>query len=213
MSKRLEPVWLWIKNYQHPLRVVGGVCFALALVTAVFWMSGLEAEPIAFTLGMVSSLLLAAPSIAEYFMPQRKPVRHMDSDEILDLILTTDPVNDWRGVTRAITSERFLKEDPRLRFKTKFIEDGIQNKEFVEDWANRHPDNHATSFWYELYYDGALLERYILVSIDGGRAELPLPERNTSVITKRNYHIGKIHDSNGTLDEYILRSGLEVEEL
>jgi predicted phage tail protein len=66
MKINLIPIWLWIKQYQHSLRVFGGV-FGAALIAAFFWMSGFDIEPIAFALGMLSSLFLASPSVAEYF--------------------------------------------------------------------------------------------------------------------------------------------------
>ncbi len=211
MSKRLEPVWLWIKDNPNPLKVIGGILFLLALVAAGFWISGWEAEPTAFTLGMLSSLFLAAPSIAEYFMPNRKPVRHMDSDEIMAFILTTDPENDWKGVSRSLSSERFLKEDPRLRFRVTY-DDDIQAKNFKADWVQCHRHPEATSYWYNLYYDGAFLERFILVAVDEGGASIPPPAHETKKIMKLDYHVAKIFDSENTVNEYIRRSGLEVED-
>jgi hypothetical protein len=211
MNKLTKTVCLWIKEYKHALRVIGGCFFGLALLAGVFWTAGMNIEPVAFILSLLSSLFLASPSIAEYFLPDRKPVRNMTFEEILEFIQTTDPVADWHGITMRRASERFLKEDPRLRFRAKFIDDGIQNKDFKEDWANCHPDSRATGYWYELYYDGAFLDRIILVSVDGGRADIPPPDSKTGKIRRYNYHIAKIHDTLGTLDEYIRRSGLEVD--
>lgn len=212
MDKRLKPIWLWIKKYKHPLRVLGGVFFGMALLAAFFWISGFDIEPVAFSLGMMSSLFLASPSIAEYFLPDRKPVRDMTFEEILDFIPKTNASEDWHGISREWASERFLKEDPRLRFRAKFIDDGIQCEDFTEDWANRHPDKKATGYWYELYYDGAFLDRFILVSVDGGRADIPPPNLQTKEISQFNYHVAKIHDTLNTLDEYIKRSGLSVKD-
>ena len=70
----------------------------------------------------------------------------------------------------------FLKEDPRLRFRAKFTGDGIQNDNFKDEWANRYPDPRATGYWYDLYFDGNLIERFILVFVDGGRASIPPPD-------------------------------------
>ncbi|MBG2836747.1 hypothetical protein [Proteus terrae] len=211
MRKILELSCLWIKEYKHPLRVVGGIFFGLALVSAFFWMGGFDIEPLAFSLGMLSSLFLASPSIAEYFLPNRKQIRHMTYEEIIKFIPTTNPSTDWNGISKEWASEHFLKEDPRLRFRAKYIDDGIQCDNFTENWANIHPDPHAIGYWYDLYYDGAFLDRFILVSVDGGRANIPPPDLRTNTIKLFNYHIGKIHDSMNTLDEYISRSGLTVE--
>lgn len=212
MHNYLKTTYLWIKEYKHPLRIVGGILFFLALVSGVFWIAGNEIEPLAFVLGMLSSLFLASPSVAEYFLPNRKPVRYMSLEEILDFIPTTDPIKEWHGVSRDWSSEMYLREDPRLRFRAKFTDDGIQQENFVAKWANKHPDSSATGYWYELYYDGAFLDRIILVAVDGTRAMIPPPEFKSGKISLYNYHVAKIHDTLKTLDEYIKRSKLKVED-
>lgn len=40
-------------------------------------------------------------------------------------------------------------------------------------WANGFPDQKAQSFWADIFYRGALVDRVRLVSVDGGRAHLP----------------------------------------
>lgn len=202
---------LWIKEYAHPLRVIGGGFFILALMAGLFWIAGNEIEPIAFLLGLLSSLFLASPSIAEYILPERKPIKDMTFEEILDFIPTTNAKNDWKGISKDWSSEMFLKEDPRLRFRAKFIDDGVQNENFIEQWANCHPDSSATGYWYELYYDGAFLDRIILVAVDGARASLPPPDFKSKKIKLYNYRVAQIHDTLDNLDEYIERSKLEVE--
>ena len=77
--------------------------------------------------------------------------------------------------------------------------------------ANRHPDKHAIGYWYDLLYDGAFIDRQILVSVDGGRALIPPPKPGTTEISVWNYHFAKIHDTLDLLDEHIRRSGLTVE--
>lgn len=207
----LNKAALWVKEYTHALRVLGGIFFVLALVAGLFWMGGNEIESLAFVLGLISSLLFASPSVAEYILPNKKPVREMTFNEILEFIPTTDPKEEWCGISRDWSSERFLKEDPRLRFRAKFGEEGVQCKNFKEDWANCHPDSSATGYWYDLYYDGAFLDRIILVAVDGARAMVPPPDFTTKKIKLYNYRVAQIHDSIGMLDEYISRSGLDVE--
>lgn len=213
MSRYIKPICLWIKEYTHPLRVIGGIFFGLALLVGIIWISGKEVEPLAFMLGLLSSLFLASPSIAEYFLPDRKPVKDMTFEEILSFIPSTDSKNDWHGISREWASERFLKEDPRLRFRAKFTDDGIQNSDFKESWANSHPDSHATGYWYELYYDGAFLDRVLLVSVDGCRANIPPPSSTSGKIERYEYCVAQIHDTLGTLDQYISRSKLQVADL
>jgi hypothetical protein len=208
----LNKVWLWIKEYSHVLRVIGGLFFALTLITGFIWIAGYQIEPVVFTLSIFSSLFLASPSIAMYFLPDRKPVRDMVFEEILSFIPTTDSENDWYGVTRNWSSERFLKEDPRLRFRAKFTEDGVQAEDFQDEWANCHPNPHARGYWYDLYYDGAFLDRIILVAVDGGNSSIPCPDFKTGKIRKFDHHVAKIFDTLQNVDEYIRRSGLEVED-
>lgn len=209
-NKTIIRIALWIKEYAHALRVVGGVFFVLALMAGIVWVSGNDVEPIAFLFGIISSLLLASPSIAEYVMPNRKPVRYMDYDEILEFILTTNPKNDWKWIKTNWAEEAFLKEDPRLRIRVRWDNEGKHNDNFQEKWANKHPDPRASSFWYDLSNDGALIERFILVSVDGARAELPLPDINSLEVKPLPYKIAQIFDELNTLDEYMRRSGLTV---
>ena len=210
MKSWVKKCALWVKEYKHPLRVIGGVFFVLALATGLVWALGKDVEPIAFLLGMLSSLFLASPSIAEFILPDRKPVRHMTYDEILDFIVTTDAKRDWHGVSTSVSSEYFLKEDPRLRFRARHTEDGVQNSDFKDPWANCHPNKHAAGYWHELYFDGNFIEQFILVAVDGARAMLPPPNFETNKIEPLDYRIAEIFDVCNTLDEYIRRSGLEV---
>lgn len=212
IKNKVIPTATWIKDNKHALRMVGGLMFVLALIAGVIWAMGAEIEPVAFILGMLSSMFLASPSVAEYFVPDRKPVRHMSFDEILEFIQTTDPKNDWQGINTNHSSQYFLKEDPRLRFKTSHDEDGVQNPNFIEDWANCHPDSHAAGYYKDLYYDGEFIDRYILVAVDGAKALIPPPNFKTKKIDPLEYHIAKIFDILGTLDQYIKRSSLEVAE-
>ncbi|MFW9878739.1 MAG: hypothetical protein ACFFG0_37145 [Candidatus Thorarchaeota archaeon] len=135
----------------------------------------------------------------------------MSQSELLQLVKDSDPKKDWHGLSNnSWTSEAFFKEDPKLRFRVKYIDEGIQNDDFIEEWANKHPDPKATGYWYDLYYDGNLIERFILVSVDGGRAILPPPDEYTGKVTMMNYKVAQIHDILNTLDQYIKRSGLEI---
>lgn len=59
---------------------------------------------------MISTVFFALPSVAEFFYPNRKLVRDMMHQEILDFITTTNPAEDWVAFTRKWMSERFLKE-------------------------------------------------------------------------------------------------------
>jgi hypothetical protein len=47
--------------------------------------------------------------------------------------------------------------------------------DFEEEWANKFSEPHASSFYVDVFYNNALIFRDICVSVDGGRATLPLP--------------------------------------
>jgi hypothetical protein len=145
-NKIVVSIALWIKEYAHALRVIGGVFFVLALLAGIVWVSGKDVESTAFLFGIISSLLLASPSIAEYVIPNRKPVRHMDYEEILEFILNTNPKNDWKWIKTNWAEEAFLKEDPRLRIRVRWDDEGKHNDNFQEKWANKHPDPSAYSY-------------------------------------------------------------------
>ena len=51
------------------------------------------------------------------------------------------------------------------------------NEDFKEVWANKFPDPRASSHYVDIFYNGAMVFRDLYVSVDGGRAKLPLPER------------------------------------
>ena len=201
---------LWIKQYTHALRVLAGIFFVFALLTGIIWIAGKDVEPVAYVFGLISSLLFASPSIAEYILPNRKPVRHMDYEEILEFIKTTNAKTDWKFIKTNWAEEAFLKEDPRLRIRVRWDDEGVHVKDFKEPWANKHPDPTANSYWYDLSYDGALIERFILVSVDGARAELPLPDRNTLEVEPLIYKVAEVFDELNTLEKYMRRSGLSV---
>ena len=203
---------IWIKENRQPLNVIGGLFFASSFVAGLVWISGKDVEPIAFVLCLLSSMFLAAPSIAEYFDPARKPVRHMSYEEILNFIITTDANDDWQGFSTSVSSECFLKEDPRLRLKALYTEDGTVNAEYSTEWTEKFPGN-AYQAYRDLYYGDTHIERFILVYVDGSKAHLPQPDITTDKIEPLNYRIAEIFDRLNRLDEYIRRSGLKLSEV
>jgi hypothetical protein len=134
----------------------------------------------------------------------------MSYDELLAFIEGTDASADWKLVQTGWAEEAFLKEDPRLRIRARSDDEGLHVKGFNEPWATQHADPVANSYWHDLTYDGALIERFILVSVDGARADLPLPDRNTLEVEPIAYTIAQIFDRLDRLDDYMQRSGLRV---
>lgn len=57
--------------------------------------------------------------------------------------------------------------------------------DFKEQWANKFPDSHASSSYVDVFYNNALVFRDVYVSVDGGRAKLPLPTRKFDDANKK----------------------------
>lgn len=210
MRRKLVRAAKWIKLHSHQAKVLGGVIFSFALLFGIIWLCGPDVEAVVVVLGLLSSTCFALPSIADYFFPERKPIRNMSCQEILDFIPTTDPNEDWAGISLDGTSQMFLKEDPQLRFIAKYTDDGIQQKDFREPWANGFLHRQATGFWHDLYYAGSFLDRINLVAVDDAAVLMPTPDMGTTKIRRYWYHVAKIHDRTGKLDSYIDKAGLSV---
>ncbi len=134
----------------------------------------------------------------------------MNYDQILDFITSSNPKLDWKSIETNRAVEAFLKEDPRLRIRVRYDEDGIHVKDFSESWAITHPDPTANSYWYDLSYAGGLIDRFILVSVDGGQAKLPRPDPVTLEVDPYTYKVAQIFDEHNTLHEYMSKAGLSV---
>jgi hypothetical protein len=202
---------LGIKENAKAINVFAVVFFVLTFVAAIFWVMGKDIEPVAFVLSLCASTMFGLPHLANYILPSRKPVKDMTHEEILEFIGVTHPHEDWKGIQTNWVSEVFLKEDLRLRFRAKYVDEGIQNDDFQAPWANNYPDPKAIGYWHDLYYDGNLIDRFLLVAVDGHRADLPPPDPSTGKIKKLDYKVAQIHDLSRTLDQYLNRSNLEVE--
>lgn len=130
----------------------------------------------------------------------------MRYEEVIDRVLGTS-ANDW-----AYNDERgifVLRSDVDIRIVRKSDE---EDREFDEDWATNHPDRKAYRVTYEIYYRASFIDEFLLVAVDGGRAELPLPALPSKVIPRKKYLEARAVDHQGRLDEYISRSKLTVEE-
>lgn len=207
MKLLLKQAALYIKGRPEFFRVIGAIFFVVTLIAAVFWLMHYEAEPIAFTLSLISSIFFGLPYAAEVIYPNRKLVRDMSHDEILQFMTTTIPRIDWEGISKAWSSERFLKEDPRLRMVMRYDEEGVQNPDFVDPWANKWLHPQATGYWCDIYYDHNLIDRLVLVSVDNGNCLLPTPYNKSNHIFELNYFCARSFDSVGNFDYYFSEAG------
>jgi hypothetical protein len=89
------------------------------------------------------------------------------------------------------------------------------NLQFNETWTKKFPDPNASSYYKEVYYNGTLIERMVFVSCDGGRYQIPLPERddNGRFIIARNSTAMRLALQLWQylpLEEAIARAGIEL---
>jgi hypothetical protein len=128
----------------------------------------------------------------------------MTYDQLLNLVRHSKPqdwlYNDDKGV-------HTFKADLNVR-----IERRQEKTAFSEPWAVRHPDPSASLWTYDIFFGGSPVYVFKIVSVDGHRADLPLPDPKTKVISRKDYELARAIDWLGTLDEYIVRSGLTVEQ-
>jgi hypothetical protein len=201
---------VWVKENEHSLRETGLIFFALTLFMGVVWISGKDVEPIVFTLGSICTLLFTSPTVARYALPDRKLVRDMNYDEILNFISSSDAKLDWKWIKTNWAQEAFLKEDPRLRLRVRSDEAGIRDKDFSAPWMAAFSNPTATSSWFDLSYDSALIDRFTLVFIEGSKAALPVPDAGTLKVDSLDYKVAQIFDESNTLEEYMAKAGLRV---
>lgn len=132
----------------------------------------------------------------------------MTYGEVINLVLS-NPFENW--VYFDETGEFVLKCDVNLRITRSEID--YDEDTFNEEWAVKHPDPKAYKREYTIYYNNSRIEQFYLVSVDGLRATIPMPKRGTNNITKHDYLLARAVNIDGDrLDEYIKRSGLEVEK-
>jgi hypothetical protein len=176
---------------------------------------------VATLLGGVAALWYFWDKISSWwvrFNERRKPgppdlATQPSHENIERVVRLSDPAADWNHETIDSRSITAYRRDLNLRFEINYSDEGTQY--FVEAWANRHPDPRASGYWCDLYYASTLIERFILVAVDGGRAMLPIPRCGSDLahldeVTSLEYKIAQIHDTLGTLDQYLRRSGLRV---
>ena len=137
-------------------------------------------------------------------------------DNIKDHILQSNPKSDWLANSLNWKSTVTYRHDVNLRIEINYNDKGTQQKNFVDSWANCFPDKKATGYWCDIYFGQSHIERTVLVSVDGGRAKLPIPTEadengNYLVVKPFDYKIAEIFDSLGSLYQYFQHSGLKLD--
>jgi len=130
-------------------------------------------------------------------------------------IISSDPRSDWEMISTNWETTAVSKKDVNLRLVVSSEDEGIQNADFKEPWANCHPDQRATGYWCDIHYASTHVARNILVSVDGARAMLPIPRQagadgRVTEVLPYDYRLAQIFDTLGSLESYMVRSGLSV---
>lgn len=197
------------------IRSISYICIVATIILAVVWFVAdvNRIEPITVGLGALSALLLGIASILQYRhdMSAPKQLADMNQDELLSVVAASDPNSDWDVSYSGSQALAVYKEDPDLRIEHDHSSNCLHSDDFCENWANKFPDSHASSYYYDLYYGPTRLRRFLLVHVDGGRASLPMPQSAVDLhVESISLNVARIFNKLGTLDDYFNRSGLEL---
>jgi len=130
----------------------------------------------------------------------------MHYDEVKELIRNSEK-NDW--IHEDSLNTFTLKENVNIRIDREYIDEG-----FYEEWAEKHADSNTQKVYFTVYYNNSFIDQNLMVSVDGGRAVLPIPKSNDDLrVLREKYNLGKIvcYDSR-SYDEYIKRCKFDIVE-
>ena len=141
----------------------------------------------------------------------------MTLDDILNTVLGGDPdqweyIADWYRAPDGASRERAVFR-PDVTLSLEWGPTVVDP--FSEPWTEHFPHRHAASIHVDILYNGVLVFRDHLVSVDGGRCVLPQPRLGTDgsyVATMRQEALARtVHGLSGgsyDFDEYMRRSGI-----
>jgi hypothetical protein len=196
------------------LNILSFICTPATLVLAVLWYLRPDGnyEPITVALGSLSIIFFSTSQLLQKKVEsteiKKQKISELSTDEILDFVKDSNPDN-WDVHFSEDIEIAVYKNDPALRIEFKHTNESVHNFDFRERWANKFPDPNATSYYYYLYYGSTRLKEFILVSVDGGRARLPLPKSAIDFsVEPIRYKIALIFDRFDTCNAYMERAGL-----
>ena len=135
----------------------------------------------------------------------------MKYGEILTILLSSDPEEDWIHSVRDSRTVAFYTNDVDLRIEYGFQDADIHDPDFSDPWTQKFPDPQATSYYAHLIYRSTALKEFILVYVDGGHSLLPLPTPGTFDVPRSAYCVARIIDGGGSLNEAMETAGLRAE--
>lgn len=130
----------------------------------------------------------------------------MKYDEVMQMVLD-NPFENW--IYFDAYGEYTLKSDVNLHI----VRCNFESKtSFYESWAIKDNDPNAFMYTYTIFYCNSRIDEFCLVAVDGYKAFIPMPQLNSTTISKQNYLLALAVDNIGSLDEYITDSALTVEK-
>ncbi|SES06493.1 hypothetical protein [Pedobacter rhizosphaerae] len=204
-----QPIVKFIDKHVQAINIMGLVSILLSVITILVWLSTcLNAEPWSALFGTLSGCFFGLRAVADYLRESEKHISEMNSDEIIFFILTTERDIDWHRINSDGKIEIYLRKHPALRF---IMDEEPLNDDYIAPWANSFPDPHAESYNFRLVLNGNLLKNTTLVTVDGGRVELPQPDLTTMKVFPFDYKIAQLFNiSNSQFNSYMERAGLTV---
>jgi hypothetical protein len=90
--------------------------------------------------------------------------------------------------------------------------------DFEEPWANGFPDKRASSSFFDVFYNNALVYRGVYVMVDGGRAKLPLPKSRADLVVPVRYSflvrlLDQLDGYSTDYTDYFRRAGFKNSEV
>jgi len=199
----------FIDKHNRWINLIGLICFIVALILTAIWaLSKYELEPWAALFGILSSCFFSLHSVADFVRQPDKLINEMSVGELIFFILTSDRNVDWQRITNNGQIEMYLKRYPALRF---IMDENPENDNYRTNWANSFPDPHAESYKYSLLLNNNLIRNTILVTVDGGRVEMPQINELNMKAHPFDYKVAQLFDLGNQLNSYMLTAGITVD--
>lgn len=109
----------------------------------------------------------------------------MNYNEVKELIKNSEK-DDW--IHKEELDTFTLKTNVNIRIDSEYTDEA-----FHEEWAEKHADSSTRKIYYTVYYNNSYIDQNMMVSVDGGRAVMPVPKtiKNLRVLREK-YDFGKI---------------------
>jgi hypothetical protein len=130
----------------------------------------------------------------------------MTYDQLMEILHRAAP-GDWlHDKLKGIFTNRY-DLDIRIEHQSSAGRDDA----YIEHWACPSPGSKARTVQYSLYYRSSLVEHFMLVDIEGGEAQLPMPRHGVKLtVSPKDYALAKAVDTTGRLDQYMSQCDISV---